>query len=371
MPAALIPLLLAAQVTALPADRAATIATARAAIERHDNPAVIATLEAARTANPDDPEILRLLGSAYAYDRRYPEAIATLRRAEALAPADFDIKAALARAYLWSGDRDAARAEVTAITATDPANADARQILAQLDAPRDTPGTYGLGVAISQSLSHVDLDTGRDRTWSTTMIAGFGAIGPATTLTLTGEREDRQTAVDTRLEARIDQQFGGGISGHVAIAGTPHADFRERFSVGAGVEAPVMAGLTLLADVRHASYGNGVNVTVFEPGARVALRSTGFSVTARMINLWDETGTDRTGVSSRIDKEFAGGATLYAGAATYPDTEAGITRRVDAAFAGGSLPLTARLKVRIGVDYEQRKSSYRRTGASLGLQLRF
>lgn len=369
MASMVLPLLLAAQAqpAAPAADRAAMIASARAAIERQDDRAAIATLETARAAHPDDPEILRLLGSAYAYDHRYPEAIATLRRAEQLAPADLDIKAALARAYLWSGDRDASRAEVAAIVARDPGNADAKQITAQSNAP----AARRSGISLGEALSHVAIDGGEDRTWSTTTLAAFAPLGPTTVATLTAEREDRQTMIDTRIEARVDHRFGGGFLGHLAFAGTPNADFRERFSVAAGVEAPVVQGLTLLADVRRAWYGKGVAVVAFEPGARIDWRSAGFSVTARMINLWDEAGTYRTGVSSRIDKEFAGGATLYAGAATYPDTETGITRRVDAAFAGGSLHLSDRLTMRLGVDYERRKASYRRTGASLGLQLRF
>ncbi|HVJ03179.1 MAG TPA: tetratricopeptide repeat protein, partial [Sphingomonas sp.] len=94
----------AAHAQLAPTDREAAIADARAAVTRGDHPAAIARLEGARAALPDDPEILRLLGSAYAYAKRYPEAIATLRQARTLAPDDLDIRAALARAYLWSGD---------------------------------------------------------------------------------------------------------------------------------------------------------------------------------------------------------------------------------------------------------------------------
>jgi len=362
--------LIATAQAATAADRAATIASARAAIERQDNAAAIALLEPARAASPDDPEILRLLGSAYAYAHRYPEAIATLTRAETLAPADLDIKAALARAYLWSGDRAAARREVARIGAIAPDNADARQISVQIENASAAPGSGGVGLAIAESLSRVDLAGGRDRTWSTTTLSVFGKVARDTTLSLQAEREDRQTAIDTRVEARIDQRFGGGVSGHVAISGTPNADFRERFGIAAGIEATLTSRLTLLADVRHADYG-GASVTAFEPGFRYTLPAAGTSLSARMINLWDETGTHRTGVTGRLDKEFAGDVTFYAGAATYPDTEAGVTRQVTAAFAGGAFPLSGRVTLRAGVDYERRRASYTRKGASLALQLRF
>lgn len=353
-----------------PADRGQMIASASAAIARQDYAAGIALLESARAASPQDPEILRLLGSAYAYAHRYREAIATLTRAETLAPADLDIKAALARAYLWSGDRVAARQELSAIQASAPDNEDARQIATQLEDAATAPDSGTIGLAIAESLSRVDLANGRDRTWSTTTFSVFGKVASETTLSLQAEREDRQTAIDTRLEARIDQRFGGGISGHIAIAGTPNADFRERFGIAAGIEATLTSRLTLLADVRHADYG-GANATSFEPGFRFALPAAGTSLSARMINLWDETGTHRTGVTGRLDKEFAGGVTLYAGAATYPDTEAGVTRQVDAAFAGGALPVSPRVTLRVGTDYERRRASYTRKGASLGLQLKF
>lgn len=362
---------LVAQAGALPPDRAAMIASARAATERHDDAGAITTLEAARAANPEDPEILRLLGSAYARKSRYGDAISTLKQAEALAPNDLDIKAALARAYLWLGDRSAARREVEAIDLRDRGNEDARQITVQLDAAGRSPANRRFGVAVGQSESRVDFDAGPSRTWSTTTVAAFGQVAPQTTVTVQAEREDRQTAIDTRLEARIDQQFGGGISGHLAVAGTPHADFREKLSVAGGVEAAVTSRLTLLADVRQAEYGRGVNVTAVEPGARLAIPVAGLSVTARMINLWDERGTHRSGASGRVDKEFAGGATLYAGAATYPDTEAGITRQVHAAFVGGALPLSEAVTLRAGLDYERRHLSYTQKGASLGLQFRF
>lgn len=153
-----IALVLVGQAGALPPDRTAMIATARAAVERQDIPTAITTLEAARAANPGDPEILRLLGSAYAYAHRYPEAVATLSQAERLAPADLDIKAALARAYLWSGDRAAAERELAQIEARDPGNADARQIRAQLDTASETASS---GRLRDDELARIDFQSRR------------------------------------------------------------------------------------------------------------------------------------------------------------------------------------------------------------------
>jgi YaiO family outer membrane protein len=367
-------LLTAAPVAALgqiaPVDREAAIADARAAVTRGDNAAAIARLEGARGALPNDPEILRLLGSTYGYAQRYGEAIATLRQARAMAPEDLDIRAALARVYLWSGDRDAARSELAVIEARDPANAELAAIRGQLArAEGDQPVRPRRGVFANQGVARVSLDNGPDRTWWTTTFGAFGEVARGTTLSFEGEREDRGTAVDTHLLARIDQQFSRALRGHVAAAITPKADFREQWSLRGGLEADVGGRVTLLADARHADYG-AIQATSVEPGVRVGVPALRSSATLRMINLWDERGDHRSGWSARIDTETRGGTALFGGVASYPDTEAGITRRVRSAFLGASVPVSDGVTIRATGEYERRIDSYTRKGVSLGLQLR-
>ncbi|HKT77702.1 MAG TPA: YaiO family outer membrane beta-barrel protein [Sphingobium sp.] len=355
-----------------PTPRAQQVEQARAALARQDPRAAIRLLEQAGRDFPDDAEILRLLGSAYAFDRRYPEAITTLQRASARAPADMDIRLALARAYLWSGNRQAAADEIAAIEQRSPNDADAAAIRRQLQAPakEEVEKPAAFGVALAQSLSHVSFPGRSGRTWSTTSFAAFGGLAPGTTLSLEADREDRQTAIDTRVEARLDQRVSSRVRAFVAFAATPHADFRERWGVSGGVEADIAPFATLIADLRHAEYRDA-SVTVFQPGLRLSARRMGLDATVRMINLWDEVGTHRTGISGRIDQSLAGGATLYAGAATYPDTEAGVTRQMHSLFAGGTVPISSHVLLRAGLDYDRRSTSYRRKGASLGLQVRF
>ena len=352
--------------------RDAQLSQARAALARQDNSKAIRLLEQANGAFPDDAEILRLLGSAYAFDQRFPASILTLRRAQALAPQDLDVRAALARAYLWSGDLTAAAREVEALEQRAPGNADAAAIRQQLraDVPSGAVDRRRFGIAAAQGFSHVSFANRPGRTWSDTTVAIFGQLAPATALALAAEREDRRTAVDTRLELRLDQGLGPHVRTFVAFATTPHADFREKWGVTGGVEADVTSFATLLADLRHAEYRDA-SVTAFLPGLRLRARRLGLDATLRMINLWDEQGTHRSGVSGRIEQALAGGATLYAGAATYPDTEAGITRQVHSVFAGGTVPLSEKVTLRAGLDYDRRRATYRRKGASLGVQFRF
>jgi YaiO family outer membrane protein len=364
--------LLASPAAAFPqtgADREATIAEARAAVERRDNAAAIVRLEAASVAWPNDPEILRLLGSAYAYAQRHREAIATLHAAQALAPEDLDIRAALARAYLWSGDRDAARRELAAIEARDPGNAELAAIRNQLASPQGERATVRPGVFASQSVARVALDNGPDRTWWTTTLGAFAPIARGTSISVEAEREDRGLAVDTHLLARVDHQFSSRWRGYLAAAATPEADFREQWSVRGGIEADIGRRVTLLADVRHADYGQ-TQVTAVEPGIRFGLPPLRSSATLRMINLWDEQGEHRSGWSARLDTETRSGAGLFAGVASYPDTEAGITRRVRSVFVGAAVPVSADVTIRATAEYERRVDTYTRKGLSLGLQLR-
>ncbi|WP_028055730.1 YaiO family outer membrane beta-barrel protein [Sphingobium bisphenolivorans] len=368
----LIAIIAAAPAAAVSMSREQLVREAEAALARKDSKAAVALLERAADRFPGDADILRRLGAAYAFNGRYRQSIATLQRAKAIAPDDLDIRLALARTYLWSGDRSSASREVNAVKSRDASNAEAGQILSQLTASPspDRPSGAGFGVAVNQRLSDVSLESGADRTWSETSLAVFGPLGRSTSFSLEADREDRKTAVDTRLQARVDHRFSSAWRGYATVAATPDADFREKWSVGGGLEGDLTSVVTLVADLRHAEYRDA-SITIFQPGMRLNDRSRALSATVRMINLWDEEGTHRAGVSGRIDKEFAGGALVYAGAATYPDTEAGITRQVNSWFLGGALPLSKRVTLRAGIDRDRRESSYTRKGGSLGLQFRF
>ena len=95
------------------------------------------------------------------------------------------------------------------------------------------------------------------------------------------------------------------------------------------------------------------------------------SITVQSINFWAERNDYRNGWSARTNLEFWQAWLLSAGAATYPDTEAGQTRRVRSFFGAVTAPLTDRLNVRLGADYEKRIGSYHRTGVTLGIAWRF
>lgn len=358
-----------------PAARDVLIREALAAREAQDFQHAIALLEKARADHPGDPEVLRLLGTSYAFAGRHADAVATLSQARDLAPDDLDVRAALARALFWAGRRPEAETELAAIEARDPGNAEAAELRRQMthapgpSAP-PTSSPRRSGVALWSTFSDVSFEARGSRTWWTAGASAHAAVTPRTTLSAEVERDARGRVVDTHFLARIDQGFSSAIRGHLGFTGTPNADFREDWSIRGGLEGDIGAGITLLVDARRSDYGD-IETTAVEPGARLAIRPISGSLTLRMINLWDEADTHRSGWSARLDGGLKDGTLLFGGGATYPDTEAGITRRVHAAFAGAQFPVGERWAVRVTGDYEERARSYTRKGVTLGLQMRF
>ncbi|MBC2778133.1 YaiO family outer membrane beta-barrel protein [Parasphingopyxis marina] len=352
-------------------DTADPLAAGLAAREAGDHAAASAHFARALAADPDNANLLRLLGTSYAFQGRHAEAVTMLERARALAPDDLDIRAALARAYLWSGREGQAADELNAIEARDPDNADLALIRAQLrrPAPDGTPRGGGGGVYANQTVAWIDLASGK-RTWYETTLGAYVRASDRLSLGGEVERADRVFATDVTGRVRADMALGDATRGYVSISATPNADFREQWGVRAGVEQDVGAAITLLADFRYAQYASG-DVIVAEPGVRLFFGRNRASLTGKMINLRDIEGDHRIGWSGRLDVPLPEGILAFAGAATYPDTEAGITRRVRAVYAGAAIPVADRITLRLTGDYEERESSYERAAVSIGLALRF
>lgn len=349
---------------------AKTIDAAIAARAAGDYPRAIMLLEAADSAEPDQPTTLRLLGTTYAFARRYPKAIETLTHAHNLAPNDSDISLALARAWLWSGDSRKARAIADALAANDPANGELPDLVRLIDrARRGEPGTTpGALIAVTQSVAGVDVG-GIHRTWYETVATLAVPLSRQTTLSGEIDHEDRAVAVDTRLQLRVDRRFANQAAGYLAVAGTPGASFRERWSVRTGGEISVARPLSLTLDLRYADYGP-TTIVVVEPGVSLHTRDDRYALAVKSINLWGEARSHQNGWSIRAEAQPHGAVRLYAGAATYPDTEAGITRRDRSAFVGATLPVASRLSVRLTYEYENRASSYTRNSVIFGASWR-
>jgi YaiO family outer membrane protein len=329
----------------------------------------IALLEALDRTHGDDPTTLRLLGSYYAASGRNSEGIATLERARALAPKDLDIALALARAHFWSGHFNEADEVVAEIAAADFTNVELPALRQSIGLARHANDARRPSVAISNTISRVKIG-GANRRWNETTVTLGAPIGDAMTVSTELNSEDRAGVTDTRFTGRIDRRLKAGAGVYLAAAITPSATFRESWSIRAGGELQLLRNVAVTVEARHAHYGIG-NVTVFEPGIRLQTADARASLTLRSINFWDENNSYQNGWSLRGDAFNGNRIQLSMGVASYVDAEAGLTRRVRSLFGSLALPLTPRLGLRIGSDFEERASSYQRIGITLGLARRF
>lgn len=318
---------------------------------------------------PNDPTALRLLGSARAANGDYLLAITTLERARLLAPHDQDIALALSRAMIWSGRLNDAEAIADQIGLVQPDNVELPELRRSIDRTRRDPGSRRSRIAFGYTRSWVNIGNAK-RDWTEAVVAMDAPIGARTTVAGELDVENRAGTADTRFAGRIDHRLASGVAIFVAGSVTANPAFREDWSLRAGGEAPLLANVALTIAVRHADYGSS-NVTVFEPGIRIQSANGRASATLQSINLWAEGNDYQSGWSVRSDVEIWHAWVLSAGAATYPDTEAGQTRRVRSFFGAVTAPLSERLNVRFGADYEKRIGSYRRTGVTLGVTWRF
>ncbi|QGN53955.1 tetratricopeptide repeat protein [Novosphingobium sp. Gsoil 351] len=303
------------------ADRLAEVAVAR---DAKDHVRAIELLEALAAERPQDTTVLRLLGTSYAFAKRYTDAIGVLKRARELAPNDQDVALALARTYLWSGRTGESRELSRAIAAAEPDNpelAALRQAIADASGER-----RATGIGLAAGAARVKLADGRKQWWREFTLAGDLPLGPTTVVAGEAELAQRERVDDVRLGVRVDHRLSPGATVWFGVATTPNADFSARWTVSGGGEGMVAQGLWLTLDARHADYGRA-EVTVAEPGVRAEF-SGRYTIHLKAIQLWDELNDHRSGWSLRGEATLGAGVRAIAGAATYPDTEAGITRRV-------------------------------------------
>ena len=345
----------------------------RAAIAREagDYRGAVAFLEAERRERPQDPLVLRLLGSAYANGGEYAKAILALQQAQIIAPSDQDIALMLARAFLWAGRQDEAAATAQAIAFADPANVELPQLLTAIQQATTVKadGSPQLVVSFTQSVSDVAIGD-RNRSWHQTLLGLTVPVSDRATVSAAIDRESRAGAVDTRIDLRSDVGFGKAGGGYVSASVTPKADFREKWGMRAGGETSVGRMVSVTLDMRYADYGS-TEIVAVEPGVGLHTPDGRLALAVKSINLWAEDDRHRSGWSVRAEVQAKKSVRLAAGGATYPDTEAGITRRTRTAFAGAIVELSDGLTLRAFYEYERRAQSYTRNGAVLALSVRF
>lgn len=326
-----------------------------------------ASLEARLAERPNDPDILRQLAAADAAAGDFKAALDHIDRALALAPQDLDLQLARANILLWSGERKAASRQGSAIAAVAPNYPELAAFQVALRRSRAEDRVRIGRMSFSQGISAANFTDGSRRTWFTQDAALTIKLGQARYSLVQIEHEDREVT-DTRISTRFERQLDGG---HIFLAGTvtPDPDFRESWSIAGGGEARLGKRTIGTLDVRYAAYRN-VNVSTIRGGLRQSL-GRDLSVSGSVINLLGGGENYRVGGAIRFDYTDEGKVGYFLSASSYPDTEGSETRQATGIAGGAVIPLSEALTLRVTSEFEQRKDSYRRYAANVGLTWRF
>jgi YaiO family outer membrane protein len=247
-------------------------------------------------SQPENADAHLQLGLSLLALDRLDEAEAAFRRTLELAPDYTDARIGLARVAQRRGDKGAALA---ALEPLGPNHAEARQLRAALRA----------GAQAAQPRLRVDLDlsySNLEQPSSDWREASLRAQYQASQRTAFGgalELSERFGRTDLYGEVRLDRGIGQGSGIYVLAGGTPDADFRPRWQIGAGgfarlADGPAATVLTL--DARQARYRSG-NIQTLTPGIEQYVLGGRAWLTARWINIFDERGKHQSGVLVRGD----------------------------------------------------------------------
>ena len=433
-------LAVAATATALAADAGARRLYDEALVlrQRGDFVGAIDKLEAARRRAPDDIEILLLLGTIYGFIERFDDAERILDHARALAPGDNDVLLAVARIKAYrknftgaEGDvarvleREPSNLEALALAgrlayyqgALDPAEAKFRAVLAA--SPDDLEGLLGLGDVLAargdqagarqlyeraqalypesqDAASRLARGTEQPLLWRLDTLASWShfarrpflpwyeslnqltySLNPATDVHGRVDVSRRFGTFDTYYEAGVDHRFDPGVGGYLYAGATPHASFRERWTVLSGGSLRVakggdtVGGTVLLLDVKDSLYRTGF-VYSANPGVQQYFLRGRLWFTGKDINTWAAPGMQYlSGYLLRLDAQVMDSLLLYGGWADAPETDLNVTAQVRTIFTGLAWAQSPRLTWHLDYVHDDRQGSYIRHAVIFGPSLKF
>lgn len=386
--------------------------------------------------SPGNADLLVGLGLTQGFQEDYGAAEASFEQALAADPASFDARLGLARVPLWTGQLDeaerrvqallglrpddpealalharlflargqerAAEDDFAAIVAADPTNVEAlvglgdarraryreeraleayRAALALDPASADIRARFDFDPPTRWRLdltgAYSDLSDGND-TWREGAIRLGYDMSPDTTFSLGADLSSRFGSFDAYLEGRVDHRVTPWLSAYVLLGGTPDADFRPDWQLGAGAGLRLLPGSELgflgpsvaTLDLRHADYATGAIQTV-NPGLEQYLWDGRLLVTGRWINTFDEHQGHNSGWFLRSDFQVLDRLRVFGGLSDTPDISDGLVLDTFTTFGGAVLDISERVSISGSVTHEQRDVAYDRTEFSLGIGLRF
>lgn len=312
---------------------------------------------------PDNADAQLQLGLALLAGGDLDAAEAAFQRTLEIAPAYEDARIGLARVAQRRGDTAGALA---ALEPVGPGNRDAAGLRTQLGGT--TAGRWQLDL----DGSYAWLDGGQPD-WKEGNARLRYQLTEDTAVSGGAEIAERFDRTDAFLEARVDHRVADGTSFYLTAGGTPDADFRPEWQIGAGGSARVRGGenpTVLTLDARQAHYRAG-DIQTLTPGVEQYLAGGRAWVSARWINIFDETGDRSSGWLARGDVLATDRLRLFAGAADAPDVSEGVVVDTFSLFGGISYDLDRRRTLRLSVAHEDRASGSDRLQFGFGMGWRF
>jgi YaiO family outer membrane protein len=335
--------------------------------QRHagENEKAIASLSQVTAQQPDNADAHLQLGLALMAAGREAEAETVLRRTLELAPAYDDARVALARlSRSWGDDAGA----LAALEPVGPGNSEAAGLRQELNATPRLDYLWSLDVDGSYSAV-----AGGAPDWREGRVQLRHRVSQRTSVGAAVEASRRFGRTDVYGEARLDQRLSDGASFYVALGGTPAADFRPEWQIGAGGSVRVRSGpaaTVLSLDGRQARYAAG-DIQTLTPGIEQYFAGGRAWATGRWINIFDERGRHYSGWLARGDLMVGERARLFAGVADAPDVSEGAVVDTFGLFGGVSVDVGRRTSLRLSLAHEDRARGGDRTQLGLGLGLRF
>jgi YaiO family outer membrane protein len=320
-------------------------------------------LERAAAAEPGNADIHLQIGVANLAMGRLDAAETAFRRTLDLAPDYADARLGLARVAQRRGDRAAALAELDRI---DPGHSEANELRRRIESEvPERPWRW-----------RIDLDGSYSRIeslpdWQSATLLVQHRPRANTTIGLTADTTRRFDQTDTYGEARVDYRFSPGGYAYVLAGGTPGADHRPKWQLGAGASVRVHGGpyaTVLRLDLRQADYPTG-DVQTVNPGIEQYLTGRAW-ITAQWINVWDN-DTHSSGWLIRGDVMPTDRLRLFAGAAKAPDLDAGVVIRTTSLFGGLSIDVGDRYTLRLSYTHDDPEGSANRATMAIGMGYRF
>lgn len=329
--------------------------------------ALIATPLHAQTSSPEDVYREAVAARHQGDPQRAVDLLAPL---VAENPANSDAQVQLGYALLALNRLDEAGRAFRGALAVAPADADASAGLQQIADRRAAGAATRWSLDVDGSYSVVD---GAQPDWREGSVQLRYRASEATAVSARIELSSRFGFTDVYGEAGIEQALSERARAYLTLGGTPDADFRARYQIGAGGSFRLTDGgnaTVFTLDARQAEFATG-DVQSLTPGIEQYLAGGRVWVTARWINLFDETGAHRSGYLGRVDGQVTDRLRLFAGLSDAPDTSEGVVVDTRSYFGGASYDLDPRTTLRLSVVHEDRETGADRTQLGLGLGFRF